>query len=261
MQKGLTIGIIFLFITVSIAPGVNFIIVKASNDNDFVEITSQACGPQGFENSTVKLTRQQYENLEQHLVYFRARMNQTTTKEDVVLLFKQAVVELNKYGLLPNGMSVQQAQKLVSGDLSSSKILNLLNKILLPRNKNVEIPNDVLNLFCYVYAHTYFAFEDNIWILVASVFGHLDFQYDLKIFGFLNSLFYEYSQLKLYRFMNRIWVAGPGIGGITYSYFSLGLLGIHKGSNDFDTAYGFSGIKLILEYEEAVYFGFALIIT
>jgi len=54
---------------------------------------------------------------------------------------------------------------------------------------------------------------------------------------------------------------GPAVGGITYSYYTLGLLGIQKGSDDFSTAYGFSGIKLILDGQEAVYFGFALMAT
>jgi len=113
MKKILVVGIIFLFIGVSIAPSINTSIVKASNDNDRVEVTTQACGINGFGNTTVKLTRQQYNDLEQYLVEFRARLNQTTTRAEVIPIFKEAVVELNKYGLLPKRMSVEQALKLV----------------------------------------------------------------------------------------------------------------------------------------------------
>jgi hypothetical protein len=115
-RKWLTVGIILLFIGVAVAPSINLSVVKASNDNDLVEVTTQACGIQGYENTTVQLTRQQYRNLEQYLVDFRARLNQTSTRVEAVPIFKEAVVELNKYGLLPKGMSVEQAQKLITGE-------------------------------------------------------------------------------------------------------------------------------------------------
>ena len=115
MKKFIAIGIIFLFIGVAFAPSINSNIVKASNDNDLVEVTSQACGIQGFGNTTIKLTKEQYLDLEQYLVDFRARLNQTTTREEAVPIFKDAVAELNKYGLLPKGMSIQQAIDLTIG--------------------------------------------------------------------------------------------------------------------------------------------------
>ena len=104
--------------------------VKASNDNDLVEVTSQACGIPGYGNTTVKLTKQQYQNLEQYLVDFRAKLNQTTTKEEAIPIFKDAVVELNKYGLLPKGMSVEKAQNLVIGGFQNPRFLRFLDDIL-----------------------------------------------------------------------------------------------------------------------------------
>jgi hypothetical protein len=109
----IAIAIVFLFIGVAVAPSINFTVVKASDDNDLVEVTTQACGINGFGNTTVKLTRQQYQNLEQYLVDFRERLNQTTTREEAVPIFKEAVVELDKYGLLPKGMHVELIQRLV----------------------------------------------------------------------------------------------------------------------------------------------------
>ncbi len=76
-KKCLAIGIILLFIGVTIAPTINFNTVKASTDDDLVEVTAQACGIQEYGNTTVKLTREQYHNLEEYLVGFRARLNQT----------------------------------------------------------------------------------------------------------------------------------------------------------------------------------------
>jgi len=114
VRKYLSIGIILLFVGVTIAPTINFNVVKASQEDDLVEVTTQACGIKGYGNTTVKLTREQYQNLEQYLVEFRARLNQTTTREDAIPIFKDAVVELDKYGLLPKGMSVNQAFRLLT---------------------------------------------------------------------------------------------------------------------------------------------------
>jgi len=123
IKKGLVVFVILLFIGVAVSPSINFKVVKASNDNDLVEVTSQACGIQEFGNTTVKLTRQQYQNLEQYLVDFRARLNKTTTREEAVPIFKEAVVELNKYSLLPKGMSIEQAQCFVTVPFKESRLM------------------------------------------------------------------------------------------------------------------------------------------
>jgi len=124
MKKLLAVGIIFLFFGVAFVPSINSNVVKTSDD--LVEVTSQACGIKGFRNTTVKLTKQQYQSLEQYLVDFRARLNQTTTREEAVPIFKDAVVELNKYGLLPKGMSVEKVQKLIlNGYQNPQSLTNL----------------------------------------------------------------------------------------------------------------------------------------
>jgi hypothetical protein len=130
LKKSLAVAVILLFISVAVAPSINVSVVKASNDNDLIEVTSEACGMKGFGNQTVKLTKQQYQNLEQYLVEFRARLNQTSTREEAVPIFKEAVVELNKYGLLPKGMSVEKAQSLVVGQNQNKRIMKLQERLL-----------------------------------------------------------------------------------------------------------------------------------
>jgi hypothetical protein len=44
-----------LFVGVIIAPTINFNIVKASQKDDLVEVTTQAYGIQGYKDTTVKL--------------------------------------------------------------------------------------------------------------------------------------------------------------------------------------------------------------
>jgi hypothetical protein len=151
IRKYLVVGIILLFVGVTIAPTINFQVVKASSDDDLVEVTTQACGIQGYGNTTVKLTREEYQDLEQYLVEFRARLNQTTTRGEVVPIFKDAVVELDKYGLLPRGMSVEKAQKLIRKEYKIFQDENLLNKLC---NKDKRMSTYNSNVLCYLTGQT-----------------------------------------------------------------------------------------------------------
>ncbi len=45
----------------------------------------------------------------------RLRLDAVTTKQEALGFFKEAIVELNDHGLLPKGMSVKHAQRLVTG--------------------------------------------------------------------------------------------------------------------------------------------------
>jgi hypothetical protein len=146
MKKILAVGIILLFIGVAVAPSINPTVVKASDDNDLVEVTTQACGIKGFGNTTVKLTREQYQNLEAYLVEFRVRLNQTTTRDEAVPIFNEAVVELNKYELLPRGMSIEKAQHLVTRGMKNHTELPLNNKL------RQELSPVFFNMFCLVSA-------------------------------------------------------------------------------------------------------------
>ena len=168
MKRILVLGVILLFIGVSIAPSININVVKASNDNDLVEVTTQACGIKGYRDTTVKLTRQQYLNLEEYLVEFRSRLNQTTTREEAVPLFKEAVVELNKYGLLPKGMSEKAAQQLVTGRTQSTGFEHLMKK---PFLRNQFTPSDNENFLCLVYGIiTGYTFSFGPILLLLSLF-------------------------------------------------------------------------------------------
>jgi hypothetical protein len=95
----------------------------------------------------VKLTRQQYQNLEQYLVDFRVRLNQTITREEAAPIFKEAVAELNKYGLLPKGLSIEQTQKLLITGYSNEKVMNFLQDI---SQRNHWVSSHETNTLCLV---------------------------------------------------------------------------------------------------------------
>jgi hypothetical protein len=151
-RKCLAVGIILLFLGVSVAPSINQSVVKASQNDNLIEVTTQPCGIKGYGDTTVKLTREQYQNLEQYLVDFRARLNETSTREEAVPIFKDAVVELDRYGLLPKGMSVKKAQQIVIGLYQDDNDGQPLKKI---RNILQENSSDLIkNYFCLIVGRT-----------------------------------------------------------------------------------------------------------
>jgi len=244
LKKLLALGIIFLFIGISVAPSIDSSVVKTSDDNNLVEVTSQACGIQGFGNTTVKLTKQQYQDLEWYLVDFRARLNQTTTREEAVPLFKDAVVELNKYGLLPKGMSVEQAQRLVTiGERLQSTLKNL-------KQRNPKI----INIVCLFAGIFHEPSEFNIFILLGVLLADSGGYYSL-FQTILGMTLYCFGFLKPLRFMNKIFF----ITSVDF-FFSVGLGGIKKGQLDISTVNGFTGLKIELSLKQQVsfYLGFAL---
>jgi len=233
MKKVFALGVIFLFIGVAVASSINLSVVKASNDNELIEVTSEACGIKGFGNTTVKLTREQYQNLEQYLVEFRARLNQTTTREEAVPLFKDAVVELDKYGLLPKGISIKQAQKLVIGPSYTLVSKNLMKRV--QKNTNV---NGVLNFFCLVIGNTNQTYPLNIFgILPLFFLGKSINILPFRLFGpvIFGKTLYDFDG-KIADHFSQGWIAAVGLNGLTQN----------SGSCPFKGAlYSFSGLFLL----------------
>jgi len=178
MKKIIVIGIIFLFIGIAVAPSINQSVVKASNDNDLVEVTTQACGIQGYGNTTVKLTRGQYQNLEEYLVDFRARLNQTSTSEEAVPIFKEAIVELDKYRLLPKGMSVELAQKMVTGLYQHQNRMINQKKVI---HNHVFAQEDDGNIFCLIAGRTTHTYFENIGVVFFNKIERTT--HDIYLFG------------------------------------------------------------------------------
>jgi hypothetical protein len=241
IKKILAVDVILLFIGAAVAPSINLSIVIASNDNDLVEITTYACGIKEYGNTTVKLTRQQYQDLEEYLVDFRARLNQTSTREETVALFKEAVVELNKNGLLPRGMSVSQAQRL--GTLG--------DRIHFVGNRMKTSLEDSLNVFCFFAAIGDNVVDYNVWV-IAGAFLSQFIAYDSPLI-LLVYFFFLVGFVKPLRLFNIL----AGQGDFPF-YFTLGLKGVSAGLDDISSVIGFTGLKIMFNTHNAFYLGFAL---
>ncbi len=126
--------------------------LKHLNDNELVEVTTQACGIQNYGNTTVKLTREQYAEVGKLFHDLQTKMDSIKTIQDALPIYYSTVVELNKYGLLPEGMNIETAQKLVTGGLNCRGRTNLFMKSDTIQNALCLIfgnLTDTGGMFCY----------------------------------------------------------------------------------------------------------------
>jgi len=113
ISKSVAMGVILFIIGVSITPYVSRCDVTAIDSDQGIQIITQVYDYHGVKDITVRLTIDQYRDLEQYLIQFRSQLNQTTTREAAVPIFKEAVRQLNKYMLLPRETSIEQINNLM----------------------------------------------------------------------------------------------------------------------------------------------------
>lgn len=247
MKKIFAVGIIILFIGVAVAPSISQNITKASHEDDRVVVTTQTYGIRGYEDTTITFSEEQYQELEQYLDTFRDQLSQISTRGEVITLYKEAVVELDRYGLLPKGMSVEQAQRLITAGGQLSDIpMNLQNSF-----------SEFTNSFCFFTAVTYNVVDYNGWVVLAAFLSQF-INYDSP-FIFLVYLFFFIGFWKPLRLLNTL-VATPEEGTFNF-YFTLGLNGISTGMDDIKSVLGFTGLKIRLTDQNAFYLGVALAVT
>ena len=245
-------GIVLLFLGVAVFPGIRFSVIRAAVNDDLVEVTTQACGGQGYGNTTVKLTREQYQHLQQYLYELNARLNKTATRQDAVHLFKEAVIELNMYRLLPQGMSVEQAQRLVSGGDLPIRLLQIVERMF--RGSAI---NDSTNVFCLVagYSNATMIYTLFHYLLLSGGYLISRLLYQLPVLLYLwmmiillgiTMLFFGIGYLLPFALWSDIYLYG-GTGFL----YTMGLGGCKKWVGTVHGKInGFTGIKILLDLKE-----------
>ncbi len=142
MKKIIVLGIMLLFLGLAVAPSMNANITK---DNELVEFTIEICGLEGGKH-TVQLSRGEAKEVDQLFNDIEKRVGKVETREKTIEIFNDALVELDKYGLL-GGLSVKQAQKLVTGGFKN----NIMMKIYENINNKWNLPfGDDENYLCLI---------------------------------------------------------------------------------------------------------------
>lgn len=267
LRKGSAIAVILLCGGLTIVSCLTENISKASAENTEVNITIQICGMKGFRNHTVALPRQQYLELAQYISDLQKQLNKTTTDEEIITIFKEAVVKFHKYGLLPREISVEQAQRLVTGQYQSHHMLFSDPNTLV--SKGTIQPNHLLktstkNIFCLLFAVATKipGYIPSPVILPFSILLLIDLLPALivSILGG-KALASALAELGLF-----VWKANPFrafnyllINGYSIQLHSLGLKGIvHETLPTGCIFRGFSGLMLFPFRDTTMFLGFAL---
>ena len=117
-KKGV-IAVIFLFISLAIVPSIHANIQSETLDSELVEITMEVCGLSGQTPKTIQLTREQAEKVERLFDEIKIKLNNVETRVEKVKIFNEAIVELDKYGLLV-GLDVELAKQMVTWRFQNS---------------------------------------------------------------------------------------------------------------------------------------------
>ncbi|MFW6121072.1 MAG: hypothetical protein ACOC80_09275 [Petrotogales bacterium] len=230
-KKSLAVAVILLFIGVAFAPSIHANISKPSLEK--VEFTAEVCGLNGGKQ-TVQLTKAEAVEVEALFKSIREQLNNTETREEAEEIFKEAVVELDKYGLL-GGLSVEQAQRLATGRCRNPLLIRLLDKIGARWKENSG--KELINSFCLVFANI----KDDIFNCEFNVFS-LWVMFGPIISYRLACLLWLYSQFKPFRVINVVAMVNLGV---KFSVYSLGLLRFKNTivkSNDIYMVIYFTGI-------------------
>lgn len=132
-RKGLVFAIICVFFGVAIAPSITGNIVNLYNDrkslvldnNDLVEITTRIYGLEKLKNCTIQLNQEEFKMFKVVFNEINQKIENTTSRDEAEIIFKDAVIELDKFGLFGE-FSVEEIQKLVvrSNDSKTFKIID-----------------------------------------------------------------------------------------------------------------------------------------
>ncbi len=151
LLKVVTVGIIFLIVSIIYAPCITINMAKASNDNDLVKVITQAYDISGDYTYTVLVTQQQLLEIQQLLDELKNRLSSAESMEETQQIFNETIVSLSSYNLLPRGMNIEQAKRLVN-NVNQKLITNYqkISSIFQADTKTGMIQNSC----CYIAGNT-----------------------------------------------------------------------------------------------------------
>jgi len=146
-SKALAITIIFLFVTLAFSPSFHANIHNREILNgELIEITSGFYGISS-EKHKVQLSQEETQELEILFDLIKQQLYKAESKEETTEIFNEAIIKLDKYGLLPDSMDVNRAQRLVIDKYQNSNAMKLIEFVY---GRHQETLDDDENIICLV---------------------------------------------------------------------------------------------------------------
>jgi hypothetical protein len=248
---------VLLFVSIVCIPDIMYVVVKASTDEDGMNVTLIPYGIPGFVNQTKKLTRQQYTHFQQYLLDFSARLNATTSENQTNALFDEAVEIFDSYGLLPAGMSVSFAKHLIRTNFLNFNKLYVFQHLYEKKTKE-----NSTNYFCLVAGYSnltqFWSTFMVLWFLLSNNMKYFFFQFSIPMQIILFFVFY-FTTLGVWGFdyLRPLMLWGEIIFDGNTSVSTIGINGIKKWTGDlYGDIEGFTGFKLKLGLQEPLKYFF-----
>jgi len=187
MKKKILIGSI-LAVVIIVFASFTSVVGKVSTDDEtddeFVEFDVEFVGL--GKKHTVQLTQQEADEVDLLFDDIEQRLSEVETREEAELIFKDAVVELDKYGLL-GGLNIRQAQRLIVGNKIRQKLIDIGET----KNNNLI---DNTNLLCYIYGD----------LSNSHSFGLIRYCFDIFDINYINDIPFQYLGIFLLLWFNYI---------------------------------------------------------
>jgi hypothetical protein len=241
IRKYLVVGIIFLFMGVSIAPSINSTIVNADQDNDLVDVSIQVCGMKGFRASTVTLTRQQYTDVEKIFDDFQVQLKTVNTKQEALPIYTTTLRSLYTYGLLPEGMNVEQAQTLLVDGYAKEQGLQIFENF----SHETSAQKIQHNICCLVAGVVQDGYATGLIGMIGMILQMIAIMTRIAFFALIGNILLLLSEI----IVTVVPIAlMQGITLFEADLYSVGLLGFKHHTLPYNSGtgkiYGFNGIKL-----------------
>jgi len=117
-KKGLVVGIIVLFITLSVAPSINANIDRLPVKSKLVETAVRIHRANGITPYTLKLTEKESDEVERIFDNLKVSLDTVETGEEIDEIYDDAVESLYELGMFPR-MTLKEAKQLVKGKSKS----------------------------------------------------------------------------------------------------------------------------------------------
>lgn len=147
VKKTMVIGILFLlFGLTSSIPSMG---TSSQIENTDIQVTTQVCGFIGEPIHTVTMTDSQVGDVTAVFENLKQRVSAAETMEETQEILNDAVIDLHRLNLLPEGMSVEQAQYLVNKASNQWKKTTPVQKLSNMMNDRTG-DGSIQNSFCSI---------------------------------------------------------------------------------------------------------------
>ena len=192
-RNALAVAIILLFIGVAVQPAIAEVSTELNN-SELEEVIIQFFEVDGIYEHSVMLTQNQLIELEYIISNLKNQLISTDNPVEVEMIYYNAIVSLNDLGLLPNDMSIDYAQRLVTGKEQNLRVIKLFERMY---SKNQDNLGDNDNILCLIAGDTVYTVFIGPFALLSCLLGASLF---LRRFVFL-----EWFRLNYPEFFKDLW--------------------------------------------------------